>query len=175
MHRETRQDWRTWRWEKEGTMAASLSYSRPLFTRRFSMHGRCHNSPRLNEFSGVILSCFALYRQTSWTEVLLSCTGRLAQTIVQGNCLFEVVGQGKCEHTPDALVVLFVSAAFSCIVSDNVQWRIAFGIFRNGLIAPQGYVETEKLMLVGVISSLLLCTMFRSFGRTRVNRSEVSW
>ena len=42
-----------------------------------SIHGRCHALPRLNEFSGVVQSCFTLSRQTSWTEVLLSWTGRI--------------------------------------------------------------------------------------------------
>ena len=70
-----------------------------LFTGCISMHGRCHDLPWLNEFSGVVLTSFMLSRQTSWTEVLLSWRGRLAQTIVRGNCLFKVTGQEKCEYT----------------------------------------------------------------------------
>ena len=62
-----------------------------------SMHGCCHDLPWLNEFSGVVLSCVTLSRQTIGTEVLLSLTGRLAKTVVQGNCLFKVMGQEQCE------------------------------------------------------------------------------
>ena len=69
-----------------------------FFTCRISTHGRCHDLPRLNEFSGVVLSCFTLSRQTGWTEVLLSWTGRLAQTTVRGSCLFKVKGREKCEY-----------------------------------------------------------------------------
>ena len=47
----------------------------------------------MNEFSVVVLSCFTLSPQTNWMEVLLSWTGRLAQTIVQSDCLFKVMGQ----------------------------------------------------------------------------------
>ena len=36
-----------------------------LFTCRISLHGRCRDLPGLNEFSGVVLSCFTLSRQTS--------------------------------------------------------------------------------------------------------------
>ena len=64
-----------------------------FFTCRISSHGRCHDLPCLNEFSEVVPSCFARSRQTSWTEVLLSWTGRLAQTTARGSCLFKVMGQ----------------------------------------------------------------------------------
>ena len=43
-----------------------------FFTCRISIHGRCHDLPRLNEFSGFLLTCFTLPCQTSRTEVLLS-------------------------------------------------------------------------------------------------------
>ena len=36
-----------------------------LFSCRVSMRRRSHDLPRLNEFSGVVLSCFTLSRQTS--------------------------------------------------------------------------------------------------------------
>ena len=64
-----------------------------FFTCRISLHGHCHDLPCLNKFISVVLSCFTLSRQTSWTEALLSWIGRLAQTIVQGNCLCKVIGQ----------------------------------------------------------------------------------
>ena len=69
-----------------------------FFTGRISIHGRCHGLPRLNELSGVELSCFTFPRQTSRTEVLLSLTGRLAYIIVRGNCLLKVMGQEKCDY-----------------------------------------------------------------------------
>ena len=44
-----------------------------LFTTfcRVSVHGRCHVLSRLNELSGVAMSCLTLSRQTSWTEMWL--------------------------------------------------------------------------------------------------------
>ena len=69
-----------------------------FFTCRKSMHGRYHVLPRLSEFRGVVLNCFRLSRQTGWTEVLLSWTGRHAQTTVQGNCLFKDMGQEQFEY-----------------------------------------------------------------------------
>ena len=61
------------------------------------MRGRCHVLPCLNELSGVVRSCFTLCRQTSRTEVLLKTIGRLAHTIVQGNCLFKAMNQDTCQ------------------------------------------------------------------------------
>ena len=45
----------------------------PMFTTfsRISIHGRCHVLSCFNQFSGDALSCFALFRRTSWTEALL--------------------------------------------------------------------------------------------------------
>ena len=40
-----------------------------FFTSRFSMHERCHVCPWLTEFSGTVLSCFTLSRQTIFTEI----------------------------------------------------------------------------------------------------------
>ena len=77
---------------------AFVQYSNFFVTCSISRHGRCHELPCLNEFSGVVVCCFTLSRQTSWTEVLLSWAGRLAQTIVRGNCLFKVMGQQKCDY-----------------------------------------------------------------------------
>ena len=74
------------------------------FASRISIRGRCPDLPCLNEFSDVVVpSCFKLSHQTSWTAELFSGTGRLAQTTVQGNCLFKVMGQEKCEFVQTAL------------------------------------------------------------------------
>ena len=80
-----------------GTTVSGL-FSHNFFTCWILIQGRCHDLPPLNEFSSVVLSCFTLSRQTSWMEVLLSWTWRLAQTIVQGYCLFRDMGQEKCEY-----------------------------------------------------------------------------
>ena len=82
-----------WQWLCNLGRYACCWYVHHFFTCRVSVHWRCHDLPRLNEFSGVVSSCFPLSRRTSWTEVLFSWTGRLAQTVSQGNRFFKVLGQ----------------------------------------------------------------------------------
>ena len=43
-----------------------------FFKRCISMPGRCHVLPCLNEFIGVVLSCFMLSLQSRWMEVLIT-------------------------------------------------------------------------------------------------------
>ena len=66
-----------------------------LFTCRLSMSGRCHVLLLLTEFSGVLLKYITLSRLTIFS--LTQVTGRLTHTIVQGHCLFKVMGQKTCQ------------------------------------------------------------------------------
>ena len=62
------------------------------------MHDLCHVLPWLIEFSGVLLSCFTLSRQTFVTELISHTAGSLANAIRQGSCLFKVVSQETCQY-----------------------------------------------------------------------------
>ena len=67
---------------------------------RVAVHGRCHASPWLIEFSGAAQSCFTLSRSASFREVslLTSETGGLAHSTVQGSSLFIVMSEKNSEH-----------------------------------------------------------------------------
>ena len=62
------------------------------------MHGYRHVLPRLNEFIGVVLSCSTHSRFDCLNGSITHTTGRLAYTIVQGNCLFKVMEQEACQY-----------------------------------------------------------------------------
>ena len=62
------------------------------------MHDLCRVLPWLIEFSGVLLSCFTLSRQTSVTELISHTAGSLANAIRQSNCLFKVMGEESCQY-----------------------------------------------------------------------------
>ena len=67
-----------------------------LCTGHVSMHGCCHVLPWLNEFSGFMPSFFHAFSPDYFYESITNTTGRLADTSVQGNRLFEVMGQKTC-------------------------------------------------------------------------------
>ena len=48
--------------------------------------------------------------------MLLSLTGRLAQTIVQSNCLFKVNVQEKCEYLTRGIIIMMITISIIVII-----------------------------------------------------------
>ena len=67
---------------------------RSFFTCRISMHGRCHDLPCLNEFSGVVPGCFTLSRRLVKRKKTQLNGKTRSNQFVKSNCLFKVLGRG---------------------------------------------------------------------------------